>query len=178
MLLFAFPLVAIIAALIFGAAFVFIRKPSERPNRFGSETATRSPVNAVGVGLKRIFDFQGRASRTDFWIFALFVVVTTGLVLIIPIGQVSMTFVLSANSSNAALPSSFNSSNIAWLLTVLAVTSIVLLILALASFSMAVRRLHDINRSGWWILLLCVFGYFVLLYWFLQPSQKDVTELF
>jgi len=124
-----------------------------------------------------MFDFQGRASRTDFWVFALFAIVTTGLLLMIPIGQVTMTFVLPANGG-ASLPSSFASSNIAWLLTVLAVTSVVLLILALASFSMAVRRLHDINRSGWWILLLCVFGYFVLLYWFLQPSQKDVTELF
>ena len=170
--------VLIIAAIIFGAAFVFIRKSSESPNRFGSETATRSPVNAVGVGLKRIFDFRGRANRTDFWIFVLFVIVTTGLMLMIPIDRVIMTFVLSANSPNAALPSSFSSSNIAWLLTVLAVTSVVLLILALASFSMAVRRLHDINRSGWWILLLFVFGYFILLYWFLQPSQKDVTELF
>lgn len=169
--------ILIIAAIIFGAAFVFIRKPSERPNRFGSETATRSPVNAVGLGLKRIFDFRGRANRTDFWIFVLFVIVTTGLMLMIPIGRVIMTFVLSA-SGNATLPSSFASSTVAWLLTVIAISGVVLLILALASFSMAVRRLHDINRSGWWILLLFVFGYFILLYWFLQPSQKEVTELF
>lgn len=47
------------------------------------------------------------------------------------------------------------------------------LLLAMPSLSIAVRRLHDVNRSGWWILLLLVFGYFILLYWFSQPSQND-----
>ena len=36
--------------------------------------------------------------------------------------------------------------------------------------------LHDVNRSGWWVLLLGLFGYFVLLYWFLQPSVRAAEE--
>ncbi len=51
------------------------------------------------------------------------------------------------------------------------------LLLSIACLSMAVRRLHDVNRSGWWVLLLGVFGYFILLYWFLQPSQSSTAEL-
>jgi uncharacterized membrane protein YhaH (DUF805 family) len=31
---------------------------------------------------------------------------------------------------------------------------------------MSIRRLHDIGRSGWWVLIaLTVIGIFVLLYW-------------
>ncbi|MBW8881277.1 MAG: DUF805 domain-containing protein [Asticcacaulis sp.] len=42
--------------------------------------------------------------------------------------------------------------------------------------SMAVRRLHDVNRSGWWLLVLCVAGILTLLYWFVQPPQSDLAE--
>jgi len=35
-----------------------------------------------------------------------------------------------------------------------------------------VRRLHDVGRSGWWLLIGCVpiVGGLVLLYWFVQPG--------
>ncbi len=47
--------------------------------------------------------------------------------------------------------------------------SIVLLIPTLA---ITVRRLHDSNRSGWWIsiILLPVFGFLILFVLLLQPS--------
>jgi uncharacterized membrane protein YhaH (DUF805 family) len=40
------------------------------------------------------------------------------------------------------------------------------LITFLPSLALAVRRLHDIDRSGWWVLIaFTVIGIFVLIYW-------------
>src|SRR5674476_975243 len=39
--------------------------------------------------------------------------------------------------------------------------------LLLPGIAVSVRRLHDLDRTGWWILLWCtIIGGFVLLYWF------------
>ncbi|WP_416761178.1 DUF805 domain-containing protein [Roseateles sp. So40a] len=46
------------------------------------------------------------------------------------------------------------------------------------SVSAAARRLHDIDRSGWWqlIILVPVVGLFVLLYWLVQPTAPNRYE--
>jgi len=162
MILFFLPVLAlialIIAGIVFAAAFVFVRKPSVTQNRFGSETATRNPLVAIMSGFRRIFDFRGRANRMDFWIFAIFTGVMCFIALILSI------FLLLARHEDPIYSA-------LWILLIIPA-------MAIPSLSVAVRRLHDINRSGWWLLLLFVFGYFVLLYWFLQPSQKETAELF
>jgi uncharacterized membrane protein YhaH (DUF805 family) len=50
---------------------------------------------------------------------------------------------------------------------------IITLLLLLPGIGVSVRRLHDVGRSGWWLLLslLPVIGFLVLLYWQLQPSE-------
>ena len=60
-------------------------------------------------------------------------------------------------------------------------TPLVLLLLALipASFCAAIRRMHDIGKSGWWLLIMFIplIGGLVLLYWFIfdggQPHAND-----
>ena len=60
-------------------------------------------------------------------------------------------------------------------------TPLVLLLLALipASFCAAIRRMHDIGKSGWWLLIgfIPLIGGLVLLYWFIfdggQPHAND-----
>ncbi|MES2830638.1 MAG: DUF805 domain-containing protein [Pseudomonadota bacterium] len=44
----------------------------------------------------------------------------------------------------------------------------------LPSITVTARRLHDIDRSGWWQLLifLPILGWFVLLYWYCQPEKR------
>lgn len=54
---------------------------------------------------------------------------------------------------------------------------IVNLLFFLPLLALKVRRLHDVGRSGWWMLLgLTGIGYLVLLYWFLQDSEPDENE--
>ena len=45
------------------------------------------------------------------------------------------------------------------------------LLLLLPSLAVGARRLHDIGRTGWWQLLLFTgIGFFLLLFWWVQPS--------
>jgi len=60
-------------------------------------------------------------------------------------------------------------------------TPLVFLLLALipASLCAAIRRMHDIGKSGWWLLIsfIPLIGGLVLLYWFIfdggQPHAND-----
>jgi uncharacterized membrane protein YhaH (DUF805 family) len=45
------------------------------------------------------------------------------------------------------------------------------------SLAVAVRRLHDVGRTGWWLLLGIVpFGGLVLLVWYLFPSKESANQ--
>ena len=48
------------------------------------------------------------------------------------------------------------------------------LALLLPNLAVAVRRLRDTDRSGWWILILLIpiVGYLIFLYWLVQPSHE------
>ncbi len=46
------------------------------------------------------------------------------------------------------------------------------------NITVGIRRLHDIGRSGTWMLisLIPIVGWLVLLYWFVQPSAQGQNE--
>lgn len=93
-------------------------------------------------------NFSGRASRSEYWWFLLFTFIL-GVVLQVALQPISHTlyFVVSA---------------------------LVELALLLPCLGLAVRRLHDISKSGWWILLglIPVVGLIILIIWFCQPSNN------
>jgi uncharacterized membrane protein YhaH (DUF805 family) len=49
------------------------------------------------------------------------------------------------------------------------------LLTLLPSLAVAARRLHDIDRSGWWQLvgLIPLVGWLIMIYWLVQPSQPN-----
>ena len=50
------------------------------------------------------------------------------------------------------------------------ISSVALLI---PGISVAARRLHDINRTAWWILIaFTIIGILLLLYWYIQPGDR------
>jgi len=53
-------------------------------------------------------------------------------------------------------------------------TNLVSLAVMLPSFAVGARRLHDVNKSGWWQLLYLVpiVGWIVLIYWSAQPARE------
>ena len=58
------------------------------------------------------------------------------------------------------------------------ITTIVTILLFLPAFTAQIRRLHDIGKSGWWILweLLPFIGTLVLLYFWVKPSEKGTNK--
>jgi uncharacterized membrane protein YhaH (DUF805 family) len=50
--------------------------------------------------------------------------------------------------------------------------------LLLPSVGVGARRLHDLGKTGWWLLigLIPLIGALVLLYWFVQPGAEGTNE--
>ena len=110
-------------------------------------------VQAVKSYFIRWNDFKGRSSRSEYWWATLF----TYLVIILL--QVVQVMLAQAESVLALLA----------MITIL----VFLLFLTIASFAVMVRRIHDVNRSGWWFLIyFTIIGIFVLLYWYVQKGDE------
>lgn len=107
---------------------------------------------AVRTCFKKYATFDGRATRSEFWWFILFVFLVQAATNILD----AMLF---GTGGLTGQPISF----------------IVSLVLMLPVIAVGARRLHDIGRSAWWLLLalLLIIGTLVLLYWHLQPSQDE-----
>jgi len=108
--------------------------------------------------LVKYADFQGRARRSEFWLWVLFRFVLSRFVSALAfafIGPGFMQFSLHAKDY-AGDPEQFLRAYFAALspmMHVLPFLSLIGLALLLPTLAVKVRRLHDINRSGWWALL-------------------------
>jgi uncharacterized membrane protein YhaH (DUF805 family) len=97
---------------------------------------------AITSGFRNYVTFSGRALRSEYWYWVLFTVLAT----------------LAAGILDAAVFP--NSSPVSPL------TSVFDLATFLPGLAVGIRRLHDIDRTGWWVLLvLTIIGTFVLIYW-------------
>lgn len=98
-------------------------------------------VTAVKTVLGKFATFSGRARRAEYWWFALFN-------LLVQIATVTLDIVLFGGEV-----APFN--------------MVATLVLLIPNLAVGVRRLHDIDRSGWWILILLLplIGLIVLLAW-------------
>lgn len=101
-------------------------------------------TTAIKTCFNKYFDWNGRASRSEFWWWILFVLIGSGVCSALG-GIIGIAALESFWSLGTVLPSIF-------------VTS---------------RRLHDAGRSGWWQLIaLSVIGLPVLLYWYINEGNK------
>lgn len=97
--------------------------------------------------LKRYAQFGGRSRRMEFWMWILFIVLVN---IVLSILDATLGLGGRAAAGAGALPGGFGyGAGISG--GVLA--NIFTLAVLIPNIAVAVRRLHDIDRSGWWILL-------------------------
>jgi len=110
----------------------------------------------------RYAKFDGRASRSEFWYFALFFFIGSFIF--------GMIDALIVNPMLGATPAQMGQGGILQFIFALA--------LMVPSIALAVRRLHDIGKSGWWYLIVFIpiVGVLVLLYFFVLDSQPGSNQ--
>ena len=109
-------------------------------------------VEAVKSGYANYVNFSGRAQRSAYWWWVLFQV---GVGLAIALIEGGGSFSRGAGSMQFAVVGG-------------TFTMIWSLINLLPGLAVAVRRLHDLDKSGWWLLigLIPLVGAIILLVWF------------
>lgn len=106
--------------------------------------------------LRKYAVFTGRARRKEYWFFILFNIIVS-IVLGFADGLMG-TFSLDAGIGLLG--------------------GLYSLAVLLPSIAVSVRRLHDIGRSGWWLLiaLIPIIGAIVLIVFFVLDSNADENE--
>jgi uncharacterized membrane protein YhaH (DUF805 family) len=110
--------------------------------------------DAVQTCFRKYADFQGRARRAEYWWFVLFAIIGTVVALLVDAllgaaltgGGMGLPVFQAAFSLGIFLP----------------------------SLAVAIRRLHDTDRSGWWYLIVLVplIGFIVLIIFFVQRGTE------
>lgn len=106
--------------------------------------------------IKNYATFTGRATRQQYWMFYLFYIIFYIILAILD---------NALGLANAELGTGV-------------LTTIYSLGLLIPSIAILARRLHDIGRSGWWILLIFIplIGAIVILIFTLLDSERQANE--
>lgn len=124
------------------------------------------PISAVSNGFAKIFNFSGRASRSEYWWFFLLGFIISIVTLLID-SKTILAFLL-ANGGVFDIPQ---------ISTLGLTTPWVWLVLSIPMISLSVRRLHDAGFSGFWFLLSFIpLGGLVLMILYMLPSQNTTTH--
>ena len=115
---------------------------------------SEQPMVSFGESISRVFsnyfNFSGRATRAENWWWVLFTIA----------GVVALTIV----------------ENVAGIPTLL--SGIFRLATLIPSLAVGARRLHDINKSGWWQLLwfAILIGWIILIVWAIKQGDRGPNK--
>lgn len=100
--------------------------------------------------LKKYAVFSGRARRAEYWWYTLLILIGTIVLAIVDVAVVGVE----AMDTYGVGP----------------LTGLFALATLLPSLGVSIRRLHDLDKSGWWLLLaiLPLIGGLILLFWYVQ----------
>lgn len=112
-----------------------------------------SLTESIKTCFQKYAQFQGRASRAEYWWFVLFQIVV-GIGFIIVAGLMG----LSEDAING-------------------MSGLFSLALFLPTIAVAARRLHDLNMTGWWQLIsITVIGVIPYLYWLCKAGDSQANR--
>ncbi len=96
-------------------------------------------MESIKSTFKKYAVFTGRATRKEFWYFALFVIITSA--------------VLSTIENGLGLFPAFDGGRGRGAEDESLLASIFTLIILVPYFAVGIRRMHDVDHKGWWILV-------------------------
>ena len=118
---------------------------------------------AIRSGFDHYVKFDGRASRSAYWWWALFVFIV-GIVANVLDGVFGLQQFREFNGQMYAAGG--------------VISGIATLALLLPNLSVTIRRLHDTDRSGWWwfIVIIPVIGWIIYLYFMIARGTPGPTR--
>ncbi len=104
---------------------------------------------AIAAGFQGYVRFTGRSSRSEYWFWVLFVLIVSAITGVLD------AFLFPGGNFGVFGP--------IWSLAIL-----------LPSIAVSVRRLHDIDKSGWWYLLwlVLIIGWILLIVWACRKGDE------
>jgi uncharacterized membrane protein YhaH (DUF805 family) len=111
--------------------------------------------------------FSGRARRAEYWWFILFAFIVSVILSILDATLFGYSFTSTTGDGSAGFE--YASPGI--------LGSIWSLATFIPGLAVAVRRLHDTGRSGWWLLLFLIplIGFIVLVVWFASRGNTGTN---
>ncbi len=125
-----------------------IKKQEARQLRSDKSFAARGErpmldfLESIEVCMTKWFDFTGRARRSEFWWFQLGAIVLIALSL----------FVYWMSAIMLVFNESFRALQSVYFVVMYPVLVVLVLVILIANIGSGIRRLHDTNRSGWWLV--------------------------
>lgn len=99
-------------------------------------------IEAIKSGFQNYVNFSGRAIRSEFWFWVLFAV-------LVSIVTSALDYLIFPHMDLSPI------------------NSLASLGLFLPGLAVSIRRLHDLDRTGWWILIeLTIIGIILIIVWF------------
>ena len=109
----------------------------------------QSNVPLMFLPLARYADFNGRSRRSEYWLWALFMFLLNAGLMIVQFAVMGA----GAGAMHAGQASEAGAGAAMGTLMIVNLIKIVVFFgLLLPTIAVAVRRMHDINRTGWWII--------------------------
>ena len=109
---------------------------------------------SIKTCFKKFATFDGRASRSEYWWFQFF------YILVVIVAVILDGVLVGGNLETAG-----------------ALEIVSQLILLLPALAVTARRLHDVDRSGWWMLVgITIVGLIPLFIWWLAPGTNKKNK--
>ncbi len=105
---------------------------------------------SIKTCFKKYADFSGRASRSEFWWFELFLLIAGIVAMIIDVMMLGYKF-----EDDGPIQIIFG------------------VVTFLPTIAVGARRLHDINKSGWWqLIVFTIIGIILLIIWWATVGKS------
>ncbi len=119
-------------------------------------------TEAIRTVWSKYTTLSGRAARPEYWWWVLFVVLLNIVTGLVDGAIIAPALGFERFAQEAWQPLSLIAS----------------LAVLIPGICVGVRRLHDIDRSGWWLLIILIpfIGVLVLLYWMTRPGTDGANR--